>query len=400
MERMTDVSRPPSTHDRELDVVLVGATGFTGRLTASYLARHAPAGLRWGLAGRNESKLEGVRDHLAAVDSGLADLPLLAADVTDDTSLKDVANRARVVITTVGPYLQYGEPLVAACAEAGTDYVDLTGEPEFVDRTYVAHHATAQQTGARIVHACGFDSIPHDLGAYFTVQQLPDDVPVTVRGVVRASGMISGGTFHSAVNAFTRIRQSRAAHSDRRAVESRPEGRRSRAVAGKPHRDPVLGRWLVPLPTIDPMIVARSGAALPAYGPDFRYSHYAGTKTLRYAVGGVSAVASLAVAAQVPPVRRALLGRIKQGEGPDPARRERSWFTVDFVGEGGGQTVRTRVSGGDPGYDETAKMLAEAALCLAFDDNPPTSGQVTTAQAMGDALTERLRAAGIKFEIL
>jgi short subunit dehydrogenase-like uncharacterized protein len=396
---MIDAS-PAASSDRELDLVLFGATGFTGRLTAEYLARHAPGGLRWGLAGRNPTRLESVRDHLAAIDDSLGDLALLHADVTDDVSLKDVANRARLVISTVGPYLQYGEPLVAACAEAGTDYVDLTGEPEFVDRTYVAHHAIAQQTGARLVHACGFDSIPHDLGAYFTVQQLPDDVPITLRGVVRASGMASGGTFHSAMNAFARVRHSRAAYAARRQVEPRPQGRSSRAVAGKPHRDSVLGRWLVPLPTIDPIIVARSGAALSAYGPEFRYSHFAGTKTLRYAVGGVTTVAALGAAAQVPPVRRALLKRIPAGEGPDPARRARSWFKVDFVGEGGGQTVHTRVSGGDPGYDETAKMLAESALCLAFDDNPRTSGQVTTAQAMGDALTQRLMAAGLKFEVL
>jgi saccharopine dehydrogenase (NAD+, L-glutamate forming) len=148
------------------------------------------------------------------------------------------------------------------------------------------------------------------------------------------------------------------------------------------------------------MIVARSGAALPAYGPEFRYSHYAGTKTLRYAVGGASTVAALGLAAQVPVLKRSVLARVPQGGGPDPARRARSWFTVDFVAEGGGQCVHTRVSGGDPGYDETAKMLAESALCLAFDDNPPSAGQVTTAQAMGDALTERLRAAGLKFEIL
>jgi short subunit dehydrogenase-like uncharacterized protein len=400
MERMVPASPITRSSDRELDLVVVGATGFTGRLTAEYLAGHAPGGLRWGLAGRNRDRLEEVREHLASIDAALGDLPLLTADVTDDVSLEDVAERARVVITTVGPYLQYGEGLVAACAKAGTDYVDLTGEPEFVDRTYVAHHATAQQTGARLVHACGFDSIPHDLGAYFTVQQLPDDVPITLRGVVRAGATVSGGTFHSAMNAFSRVRQSKQARAARHRVEPRPVGRTSRAVAGRPHRDPVLGRWLLPLPTIDPLIVARSGAALPAYGPEFRYSHYAGTKTLRYAVGGASAVAALGVAAQVPPVRRALLDRIKQGEGPDASRRARSWFTVDFVGEGGGQTVRTRVSGGDPGYDETAKMLAESALCLALDANPPTAGQVTTAQAMGDALTARLRAAGMKFEIL
>jgi saccharopine dehydrogenase (NAD+, L-glutamate forming) len=396
MDRMTDATRP----DRELDVVLVGATGFTGRLTAEYLAHHAPDGLRWGLAGRTESKLEGVREHLTTIDPGLDELPLLQADVTDDASLKDVAQRARVVITTVGPYLTYGEPLVAACAEAGTDYVDLTGEPEFVDRMYVAHHATAERTGARLVHACGFDSIPHDLGAYFTVQQLPEDVPITMRGVVRSKGTFSGGTFHSAMTQMSRARQMRQASSARRQLEPRPEGRSSRAVAGKPHRDTVLGRWLLPLPTIDPIVVARSGAALPSYGPDFRYSHYAGTKTLRYAVGGAVGVGALGLAAQIGPVRRSMLTHIKQGDGPDAARRARSWFRVDFVGEGGGQVVHTRVSGGDPGYDETAKMLAESALSLAFDDNPPTAGQVTTAQAMGDALVARLQAAGITFEVL
>ena len=396
MDRMTDASRS----DRELDLVLFGATGFTGRLTAEYLAHHAPDGLRWGLAGRNEAKLEGVREHLATIDPALGDLPLLTADVTDDASLKDVAQRARVVITTVGPYLTYGEPLVAACADAGTDYVDLTGEPEFVDRMYVAYHATAERTGARLVHACGFDSIPHDLGAYFTVQQLPDDVPIILRGVVRSRGTFSGGTFHSAMTQMSRAKQMKQAHAARRKVEPRPEGRSSRAVSGRPHRDAVLSRWLLPLPTIDPIIVARSGAALPAYGPDFRYSHYAGTKTLRYAVGGAVGVGAVGLAAQIKPVRDSMLKHIKQGDGPDAARRAKSWFHVDFVGEGGGQVVHARVSGGDPGYDETAKMLAESALSLAFDDNPPTAGQVTTAQAMGDCLLERLQAAGIRFEVL
>jgi short subunit dehydrogenase-like uncharacterized protein len=218
--------------------------------------------------------------------------------------------------------------------------------------------------------------------------------------VVRAGAMASGGTFHSALNQFSRARQMREAMAARRKVEQRPEGRSSKTVAGKPHRDKLLGLWLLPLPTIDPFIVARSGAALPAYGPRFTYSHYAGTRTLRYAAGGAVGVTALAAAAQVPPLRNFLLGRVKQGDGPSPARRAKSWFSVDFVGEGDGRTVRTRVSGGDPGYDETAKMLAESALCLAFDHNPPTSGCVTTAQAMGDNLMARLVAAGIAFETL
>jgi short subunit dehydrogenase-like uncharacterized protein len=387
--------------ERDFDLVVFGATGFTGGLTADYLARNGPDGLRWALAGRSLDKLESARNHLATIDPALADLELLLADVGDPASLADVAGRTRVVITTVGPYLSYGEPLVAACAEAGTDYVDLTGEPEFVDRMYVAHHATAERTGARIVHACGFDSIPHDLGAYYTVQQLGASGPVTMRGVVRAAAQPSGGTFHSAMTQFSRAKTMRSAYADRRRAEPKPEGgRSSRAVSGKPHRDKALGYWLLPLPTIDPIIVARSGAALPAYGPKFRYSHYAGTKTLRFAAAGAVGVSAMAVAAQIKPVRNLLLGRVKQGEGPSEGRREKSWFRVDFVGEGDGRTIHTRVSGGDPGYTETSKMLAESALCLAFDDNPPTAGQVTTAQAMGDNLMARLQKAGLRFEVI
>jgi short subunit dehydrogenase-like uncharacterized protein len=386
--------------DREFDLVLFGATGFTGALTAEYLAEHAPTGLRWALAGRNAAKLERVRDRLVKIDARHADLELLHADVSDAASLADVAGRARVVITTVGPYLTHGEPLVAACARAGTDYVDLTGEAEFVDRMYLAHHATAERTGARLVHACGFDSIPHDLGALFTVQQLKAEGPVDLRGVVRASGMFSGGTFHSAMTAISRAKQMREASIARRRIETRPDGRSSKAVGGTPHRDQELGLWLLPLPTIDPFVVARSGAALASYGPRFRYSHYAGTKTLRYAAGGVVGGGALAVSAQVKPLRNLLLGRIKQGEGPDERLREKSWFTVDFVGEADGRTIHTRVSGGDPGYGETAKMLAESALCLAFDENPPTAGQVTTAQAMGDNLIDRLQAQGMRFEVV
>jgi short subunit dehydrogenase-like uncharacterized protein len=258
--------------DRPHDVVLFGATGFTGALTAEYLVANAGEA-RVALAGRDREKLE-------KLDTGL---PLLHADAEDPGSLREMAESARVVITTVGPYIKYGEPLVAGCAEAGTDYVDLTGEPEFVDRMYIRHDAMAQETGARIVHCCGFDSIPHDLSVYFTVQQLPEGAPIKVEGFVRAE--------------------------------------------------------------------------------------------------------------LAPPAR-------KPGEGPSPEERAKAWFKVRFTGEGGGRWLATEVSGGDPGYGETAKMLAESALCLAHDELPPTAGQVTTAVAVGDALIERLRSAGIAFEVL
>ncbi|MEV4729857.1 saccharopine dehydrogenase NADP-binding domain-containing protein [Saccharopolyspora sp. NPDC049426] len=386
--------------DRTYDFVLFGATGFAGGLTADYLARHLPAGARWALAGRNPAKLRAARDRLAEAHPDGAHVELFEADATDADALREVAESTRVVITTVGPYLEHGEPLVAACAAAGTDYVDLTGEPEFVDRMYLAHHATAVRTGARIVHACGFDSVPHDLGALFTRRQLPDDVAVTIRGVVRSNAMVSGGTFHSALGQFARVRQMRRAMKERNEAEPRPEGRRARAKSDRPRRDRNLGLWLLPLPTIDPFIVQRSAAARADYGPDFTYTHYAGVKnpaTIAVAAVGFTALMG---AAQVPPLRRLLASRLPRGEGPSQQRRARSWFTVDFIGEADGRTVRTRVGGGDPGYTETAKMLGEAAMCLAYDDNPPTAGQVTTATAMGENLTRRLINAGITFSVL
>ena len=385
--------------ERPLDIVLFGATGFTGGLTAEYLARHAPEGTRWALAGRSADKLAAVRERLAASIRS-AGIELLEADLTDADALRDVAERTHVVATTAGPFLRLGEPLVAACAAAGTDYADLTGEPEFVDRMYVRHHETAVATGARLVHACGFDSIPHDLGVLFTVEQLPEDVPLTVRGYVSAGGKPSAGTYHSAITQFSRARHAGAAHMERRKHEPKPQGRKVSSVKDPARYERKLGFWAVPLPTIDPQVVKRSAGALERYGPDFSYGHYAAVKRLPVAVGGVAGVGALFALSQLPPARSWLMGRMQSGDGPSPERRERSWFRVLFAGEGGGERVLTQVSGGDPGYDETAKMLGESALCLATDSLPPTAGQVTTAVAMGDALIARLRDRGIKFELL
>ncbi|MFE0452723.1 saccharopine dehydrogenase family protein [Streptomyces sp. NPDC058914] len=381
--------------DRPYDIVLFGATGFVGTLTAEYLAAHAPEDLRWAIAGRDETGLRRLRDRLP----GGARPGVLRAEVSDTASLRALAEQARVVATTVGPYVRYGEELVAACADAGADYLDLTGEPEFVDLTYVRHDARARETGARLVHACGFDSVPHDLGVYFTVRQLPEGVPLTVDGFVTADAAFSGGTFASALGQFARGRQMVAAARERHRHEPRLMGRRATAPLGTPRFAPEVGAWALPLPTIDPQIVRRSAKALERYGPDFRYRHYAAVRRLPVAVGGTAAVGALFAAAQLPPARRWLSDRLKPGEGPSAEKRARSWFSVRFVGEGGGRRVFTEVSGGDPGYDETAKMFAEAALALAFDDLPETAGQVTTAVAMGDALTGRLRAAGIGFRV-
>jgi saccharopine dehydrogenase (NAD+, L-glutamate forming) len=384
--------------DRSHDIVVFGATGFTGELTAHYLAQNAPDGLSWALAGRNQGKLEAVRGRLAQANPACADLPLLTADAGDQSSLDEVAQGARVIITTVGPYTLYGEPLVKACAEAGTAYVDLTGEPEFVDLMYVRHHARAAETGARIIHSCGFDSIPHDLGAYFTVKQLPEGVPLKVEGYVTVNGTFSGGTLASAMTGMSRLAETRRAAAERKRIEPRPEGRRVRAVPGRPHRVAGIG-WAVPMPTIDPAMVARSARAVDRYGPDFTYSHYFAS-TLPRVLGGAVGMGAVVGLAQIPAARRFIAGRRAPGEGPSEAERAKSWFKVHFFGEGGGERVHTEVSGGDPGYGETAKMLGESALCLALDDLPATAGQVTTAHAMGDALIARLDAGGITFRVV
>jgi len=319
--------------ERKYDLALFGATGFTGGLTAEYLAANAPDGLRWALIGRNRGKLEAVKARLAAASPQAPEPELIEADAADAGALAKVAEAARVVITTVGPYALYGAPLVAACAAAGTDYVDLTGEPEFVDRMWIENHATAQQSGARLVHCCGFDSIPHDLGAYFTVLQLPEGVPLQVDGYVRSNAEFSGGTYHSAINGFARARQTIGAARERRRGEARPAGRAIHSTPNRVRRAGELGGWAVPLPTIDGAIVRRSAAALERYGPDFTYGHHMLAKhlaTVAALAGGVGAVAALA---PLPPTRKLLLKLKSPGEGPDAATREKSWFKVKFVGE-------------------------------------------------------------------
>ncbi|WEH30819.1 saccharopine dehydrogenase NADP-binding domain-containing protein [Streptomyces sp. AM 3-1-1] len=393
MEPNTLPGRPHETarKDREFDLVLYGASGFVGALTAAYLAEHAPPSLRWALAGRGEEKLERTRAAL-----GLESVPVLTADAEDPAALRALAARTRVVATTVGPYLRYGDALVGACADAGTDYADLAGEPEFIDRSYLRHEARARATGARLVHGCGFDSVPADLGAHFTVGRLPEGGPLRVDGFLSVDAAPSGGTVDSTLTALGRPLALARAARERAAVEAPPEpGRRVTAPPGPPRYVGELDAWALPLPVLDPLLVARSARALPRYGPDFRYRHHVTARRLPTALAGLAGAAALLAAAQVPPLRRALSARLAPGTGPSEERRARSSFSLRFIGEGGGRRVYTEVRGGDPGYDETARILGESALCLALDDLPALSGQLTPAVAMGETLTERLRRSGL-----
>lgn len=377
------------------DVTLFGATGFTGSLTAEYLSKHLPKSATWAIAGRDADKLEALVERLASQSQNVPAIVL--ADISRSPSMKAMAEGTRVLISTVGPYLQYGEPAVKAAAEAGIDYVDLTGEPQFVDEMWLKYQDTAVANGARIVHACGFDSIPYDLGVLHAVRQLPQNMPITVRGYIRSKAAFSGGTYASALNQMSSLGNARKAASKRRKRESRPVGRKiagggSIGAAAEP-----LQGWGAPLPTIDPQIVLRSARELDSYGPEFRYEHHAHFHTRRMLAAAVPLIAAVTVGSQLGPVRKAL-GKLRApGNGPSDEQRAKSWFELSLVAEAGDARALTVVKGGDPGYTETAKMLAESAMCLAFDPLPPTSGQLTTAVAMGPALITRLQNAGIDF---
>jgi short subunit dehydrogenase-like uncharacterized protein len=217
---------------------------------------------------------------------------------------------------------------------------------------------------------------------------------------VRVGGTFSGGTYHSTIHIMSRLRQGAQVARERRRLEPRPSGRTVKGIPGKPHNDPSAGGWVVPFPTIDPQNVLRSARALDRYGPNFSYSHYLVVKRLPV-LAGMAAGAGAAIAlAQLPPARNLMLKIKDPGEGPSREQRERGWFKLRFVGEGGGRRVVTEVSGGDPGYGETSKMLGESALCLANDELPERSGQLTPAVAMGQALIDRLERAGIRFGVV
>jgi short subunit dehydrogenase-like uncharacterized protein len=382
---------------RPYEIVVYGATGFTGQLVAQYLAENAPRDLRWAIAGRNRGKLEEVRRS-----TGRDDLPIVIASIDDEDSLLAMARSTRVVLTTVGPYAELGEPVVRNAIDGGADYVDITGEPEFVDMTLARYDDRAKAAGVRIVSCCGFDSIPHDLGALFAVRALSKLVtqePIRVEGFVRTRGTFSGGTWQSAIGAFSKMRHAFRARAPK---ESATGGRHVRGLAPRVHWEPRIEAYAVPLPTIDPQVVLRSARRLDVYGPDFRYGHYARVKNLSTIVGGAVGIGALVALAQLKPTREMLLKVRGSGDGPSPAERARSWFEVTMLARAqSGTEVRAVVRGKDPGYDETAKMISEAALCLARDRArlPDVRGVLTTAVAMGDTLIERLQRAGITFEI-
>ena len=404
---------------REFDIIIQGATGFTGTLVAEYLLKTYGVDneLRWALAGRSEEKLRQVRDALGAEAKGLE---IIVADSFDDEALQSLASRTRVVLTTVGPYALYGSNLVAACVEAGTHYCDLAGEVQWIRKMVDTHHERAQQTGAKIVHCCGFDSIPMDIGVW----ALQDAVHTkygsfceSISMLVKATkGTASGGTLASMMNLIKESREDRnVARILIHPYSLNPEGERE----GPDERDQQnvvfseeVNAWTAPfvMAGVNTKIVRRSHAlAGYPYGKDFRYSEavmtgrgfsgWMGGTAMQLGLGGIVLLAAFS------PTRKLLQRFVlaKPGEGPDREMQESGFFNLMQVGElADGTIVHGKITGDrDPGYGSTSKMLSESAVCLAKDKLPDGGGVLTPASAMARPLLKRLREkAGLSFELL
>jgi short subunit dehydrogenase-like uncharacterized protein len=384
---------------REFDIILYGATGYTGRLVAEHMLKTygASGDIAWAMAGRSIEKLSEVRDLIGAPKAP----PLVTADASDPASLAAMARRAKVVISTVGPYQLYGDGLVAACAEAGTDYVDLTGESHWIARMIAANEARAKASGARIVFSCGFDSIPFDLGVYFLEEKAKArfGAPVSrVRGRVRGmAGGLSGGTLASGMATMAAAQADPALGAvlaDPFALTpgfrgaDQPDGETA-------YEDKVTGSWVAPfmMAGINTKAVHRSNFLMDlAWGRDFQYCEM--LMTDGPPTGGPPPGGFNFGSGPMP----------KPGEGPSQEEREGGHYDILFVGEASdGRTIRASVKGDmDPGYGSTSKILGESAVCLVRDvprDLTP-GGCWTPAAAMGDALIRRLEAhAGLTFTV-
>jgi len=413
---------------REFDIVLYGATGFVGKLTAQYLAGHPAVGsgaVRIALAGRSAERLTAVRDGLGPA---AADWPIVIADADRPDTLRAMAARTRVVVTTVGPYARYGLPLVAACAAAGTDYADLTGEPNFILDSIDAFHKQAIDTGARIVHACGFDSIPSDLGVFALHRRAQADQAgelLDTNLVLRSmSGGVSGGTVASALemmDACARDPELRRALADPYTLS--PDRGAEPELGGQPdarwHRGAEIapelaGYWtgaFVMAPS-NTRVVRRSNALLDyAYGDRFGYAEQMslGRSVLApvaaAVVTGVQAASMSLGSRFFDRLPRGLVDRVmpKPGSGPSDAARENGHYTIEtYTATSGGRRYRATVAQqGDPGYKATAVLLGESGLALALDRAALSDlrGVLTPASAMGDALLTRLPEAGVRLDV-
>jgi short subunit dehydrogenase-like uncharacterized protein len=412
---------PAPSHAPAHDVTVFGATSFVGQILARYLAEEfgTHGRLKWAIAGRSEEKLRSLRSSLG-MKAGK--LPLVIADAADSSALHRMCTGTRVVISTVGPYALYGEPLVRACVETGTDYCDLTGEVQWIRRMIDAYEKAAGKSGARIVHCCGFDSIPSDLGVHFlqsaALERFGEPCREVKMRVKAVRGGFSGGTVASLLNVLKEASSNPSLRKELADPYSLcPEGQsrqpRQPEVRSAQY-DADFGAWVAPfiMSAINTRVVHRSNAlAKRVYGAGFRYDEAmltgGGLKGRLTATALTAGIAGMMVAGAVPPARWALQRFVlpAPGEGPSAEAQRSGFFDLRFFGRTtDGQVLRAKVTGDrDPGYGSTAKMLGQAGACFALDyaDAGRPGGFWTPATMFGDRLIRRLAAhAGLSFELL
>jgi short subunit dehydrogenase-like uncharacterized protein len=404
--------------DREFDIVVFGASGFVGRLTADYLAAHAPSSLRIALGGRSAQRLMTVREQLGEI---AADWAVVVADTSDDAAVHALARSTRVVATTVGPYARYGLPLVAACAAEGTHYADLTGEVLFVRDSLQGYADAARASGARIVHSCGFDSVPSDIGVLLLAEKAHADGEGTLESttlVVRSMrGGVSGGTIDSGRAMAQAIAADRSLAKVMIDPYSLSPDRAAEPDAGpapdavRIRRDASVGAWVGPfvMAAYNTRVVRLSNALQDwSYGRTFRYREamaYGDDALAPLRAVGVSAGVAVGIAALAFGPTRAVLDRFlpAPGEGPDEETRTNGGFDIEIrTRTTSGAAYRCVVSAqGDPGYAATSVMLGESTLALALDSAalPERTGVLTPASGIGVRLAERLRLAGFTMDV-
>lgn len=409
--------------NRPYAVVLYGATSFVGQITAKYLSQFLADSndVEWAIAGRDEEKLKKLQSEIS--DSGSAKkVDIIIANSNDEASLDEMTKQAKVVISTVGPYLKYGEPLIKSCANNGTDYVDLTGEAIFIKDMMDKYQDTASQSGARIVNSCGFDSIPSDLGVYFTQQQAEkqfDEVCEKIHMRVKAAkGGLSGGTVASMATIFEEVgkdksRRKQVANPYLLNDDADAPNVRQKNVS-KPEYDSEHGRWLAPfvMASINTRIVHRTNQLTDyEYGREFKYDEAMwmkdGVKGQLTSYALSAGLFGFATTMMFKPSRELLSKHVlpKSGSGPSKSEQENGYFDIRFFGyTASNNSISTKVTGDrDPGYGSTSRMLAQSALCLAQDISRKDvkGGFWTPASAMGDKLIARLEEhSGLSFEVV
>lgn len=397
---------------REFDIIIWGASGFTGRLVAEYLFKQygTSGNLKWAMAGRNQQKLETVRATIADKS-----VPIVVADSSDETSIKQMVLRTKVICTTVGPYAIYGSKLVAACVENKAHYCDLAGEVQWMRQMIDKHQQTAQANGVKIVHSCGFDSIPSDMGVYFIqreakVQKGQRAKKISMR-VAAMKGGLSGGTYASLSKVIEQAQKDKTIYkvltnpyglnpTDQQEGEDRPD---LISVVFDKTSQSYVGPFI--MAGINTKVVRRSNALSNySYGKDFRYDEATlNGKGFKGKIKGIlAAIPLIFMTAKPKSVLKSIANKLlpKPGEGPNEEQRENGFFNLRFyVTLEDGSSAMGKVTGDkDPGYGSTSKMLAESAVCLAVDELPKITGVLTPSVAMGDALLQRLeKSSGLTF---